>query len=173
MKVINLFGGPGIGKSTLAAELFVSLKKSHVSVELVTEYAKDLVYEKRHNILDDQLYIFAKQNRRLRRLEEYGVEYAITDSPLLLSVFYEYFHKGQISPFFLNLGLEIFGRYKNINFILNRLDCDYKTEGRLETFDQALQVDSKIKTFLQNYEIDYEEICHNDVEKRIREILKI
>ena len=43
--VINLFGGPGCGKSTIAAELFAILKKQGYEVELVTEYAKDKVWE--------------------------------------------------------------------------------------------------------------------------------
>lgn len=55
MKVINLFGGPGSGKSTLAAGLFERMKIQGLSVELVTEYAKDMVWERRGNILDDQL----------------------------------------------------------------------------------------------------------------------
>ena len=47
---INLFGGPGVGKSTLAAGLFwffktnrLTLKHSYV-IELVREFAKDLVW---------------------------------------------------------------------------------------------------------------------------------
>ena len=38
--VINLIGGPGCGKSTIAAELFSRLKKMGVTCELVTEYIK-------------------------------------------------------------------------------------------------------------------------------------
>ena len=49
--IINIFGGPGVGKSTVAADLFVIMKKEGYSVELVTEYAKELTYEKkRYNI---------------------------------------------------------------------------------------------------------------------------
>ena len=64
MYVINLFGGPSTGKSTLAALLFGTLKSKYdLNCEYVNEYAKDLVYEKRNQILlKDQLYIFAKQN---------------------------------------------------------------------------------------------------------------
>lgn len=45
MKVINLFGGAGIGKSTFAASLFAHMKQLHLNVELVQEYAKHLVYQ--------------------------------------------------------------------------------------------------------------------------------
>jgi adenylylsulfate kinase-like enzyme len=43
LHVINLFGGPGTGKSTLAAALFTDLKMKGINAELVTEFAKDLV----------------------------------------------------------------------------------------------------------------------------------
>ena len=43
-RVINLLGAPGAGKSTAAAGLFYRMKKEFLSVELVTEYAKDLIY---------------------------------------------------------------------------------------------------------------------------------
>ena len=82
MKVINLFGGPGVGKSTAAAGLFYEMKKRQLSVELVTEYAKDMVWENRQNILDDQIYIFAKQQRRIARLRDHHIDWVITDSPI-------------------------------------------------------------------------------------------
>ncbi len=39
-----MFGGPGTGKSTSAAGLFFKMKLAQMEVELVTEYAKDLVW---------------------------------------------------------------------------------------------------------------------------------
>ena len=74
MKVINLFGGPGVGKSTTASGLFYEMKKARLEVELVTEYAKDAVWEGRTSLLDDQIYIFAKQQRRISRLAAHGVK---------------------------------------------------------------------------------------------------
>lgn len=59
-KIINLIGGPGVGKSTLAAEIFAELKKKGKSAELALEYAKDQVWDENLRILKDQLYIFGK-----------------------------------------------------------------------------------------------------------------
>lgn len=42
---VNLYGGPGTGKSTGASYIFSKLKLAGVEAELVTEYAKDLVWE--------------------------------------------------------------------------------------------------------------------------------
>ena len=55
MKVINLVGGPGCGKSTTAAGLFYELKRRDYSVELVTEYAKSRVWEDSLRTLNDQI----------------------------------------------------------------------------------------------------------------------
>src|SRR6266446_4338308 len=83
MKVINLFGGPGTGKSTVASDLFALMKWQNMNVELVTEFAKEVTWEKHHNIFNDQLYILAQQNRRLERLKD-QVNYVISDSPILM-----------------------------------------------------------------------------------------
>ena len=69
MKVINLFAGPGSGKSTTAAGLFYHLKTMNKKVEYVSEYAKDLIYENRFERLNDYLYMLAKQHHRLYRLK--------------------------------------------------------------------------------------------------------
>ena len=85
--VINLIGSPGSGKSTLAALLFGEMKKLGYSVDLVTEYAKELVWEERNATFDDELYIFAKQNHRIFRLNE-KVDFIVTDAPLLQKLYY-------------------------------------------------------------------------------------
>jgi len=87
-KVINLFGGPGSGKSTMATSVFALLKMHDVNCEYVSEYAKDLVWEGKDRLMNtDPLYIFSKQHLRQRKLEN-KVEIVITDSPLLMSLVY-------------------------------------------------------------------------------------
>ena len=43
--VINLFGGPGVGKSTMCASIFSKLKILGFECEMATEYVKDIVFE--------------------------------------------------------------------------------------------------------------------------------
>lgn len=88
MKVINFYGGAGIGKSTIAADIFSKLKRKGHKTELVGEYAKWLWYQNAIDIVQDQLYLFAEQVHRLKTLERYGVEYAVCDSPLPLNIIY-------------------------------------------------------------------------------------
>lgn len=51
--VVSLYAGPGAGKSTLAAYTFSKLKMLGVNCELVTEFAKDKVWEKNNTALDN------------------------------------------------------------------------------------------------------------------------
>ena len=145
MKVINLFAGPGAGKSTLACELFVEMKQTGQSVELVTEYAKDMVYERRDNILADQLYILAKQNRRLDRIRQAGVEWAITDGPLPFGNIY-----GAGSTVFRAIVWECFRKYDNYNILLKRNpSLEYTGSGRVQqNVAEAMELDNRIANML-------------------------
>ena len=60
--VVNLFGVPGAGKSTGAAYIFYRLKSAGVNAELVTEFAKDKVWEENDEVFKNQAYIFGKQS---------------------------------------------------------------------------------------------------------------
>ena len=60
MLVVNLFGVPGAGKSTGAAYVFSKLKMKGINAELVTEFAKDIVWENNSRGLKNQEYIFGK-----------------------------------------------------------------------------------------------------------------
>ena len=85
--VINLFGPPGSGKSTGAAEVFAALKKLGVNAELVTEFAKDKTWEHNATALGCQEYVFGKQSYRLARCRN-DVDVIVTDNPLPLSLLY-------------------------------------------------------------------------------------
>lgn len=85
--VVNLIAAPSSGKSTLMADIFAKLKWMNIDCELVTEFAKDLVWEERTETFKDELYIFAKQNHRLFRVNG-KVDVIITDRPLILTILY-------------------------------------------------------------------------------------
>jgi len=148
-KVINLFAGAGCGKSTIASQLFAEMKWKGLSVELVNEAAKEMTWEKHHNLLADQLYVSAMQNRKLERLRG-QVEYIITDSPLLLcQVYAETYH-----PSFQQTIRDIFDTYDNINYRFIR-HKPYNPNGRNQTEQEAIEIDRKIRTALLNGHVNH------------------
>ena len=155
MKVINLYGGPGCGKSTTAAALFVYMKLKGMNVELVTEYAKDLVWDNRlEDMLDQQEFIFAEQNHRLHRLRD-KVDYAITDSPLLLSTVYPDALTWPAHFEFCEFVRATDRTYDNVNIYLNRLGGSLGKEqfqevGRAHSYDQSVDLDNRIYAMLSN-----------------------
>ena len=148
--VINLFGGPGCGKSTTAAAVFSLLKLHSVETELITEFAKDLVWEERFHTFKNQHYLFGKQHHRLWRVGD-KVDVMVTDSPIFLSLIYR---KELYSDAFRKVVLEEFNAYNNINFFLNRIK-PYNEVGRNQTKKEAKQIDREIIKDLDKHSIDY------------------
>lgn len=152
LTVINMFAGPGAGKSTTAAALFAEMKRRHYDVELVSEYIKGVVWEGHANLYTEQDWIFAHQHRMIRRLVG-KVKYAIVDSPLLLSTVYA---PDDYYPSFNALVAEVFNSYNNINFVLERPSTNqYQTEGRFHSAEQARQIDTQATLALLNHNIPY------------------
>ncbi len=159
MKVINLFGSPGSGKSTNRAALFYAMKIAGYNIEEVTEYAKDVVWEERFNIFSDQLYILGKQNRRLLRLKG-KVEYVVTDSPVILGVCY-------MTPIpyeetLEKLIVEVFNSYDNINIFLNR-NHSYQEIGRNQNEEESDILADQIKDLMIKYNISFVEMNSDEV----------
>lgn len=148
-KIINLFGGPGAGKSTTAAGLFYRMKKSGMSVELISEYAKDLVWSESLKVLEDQVYVAAKQNRKQHRLLG-KVEWIITDSPIVLSAYYAKYCS-QNKEMVRNLAYDLFNSYENINIFIQRTK-PFVSTGRLCSEGGALKTDKELKEMLRGIE---------------------
>ena len=164
--VINIFGGPGVGKSTIAAGLFFRMKCQHYDVELVDEYAKYLVYQDRLDVLEkDQPMIFAEQHARIRCVLDKR-ELVIVDSPLLLSRVY-FNEEGNIADNFLfsPLVLQIFSSYNNINFYIKRNpDLPFEKKGRVQTtVEEAKKVDNRVLHFLEFNSIPFTKIMSSEV----------
>lgn len=152
MIVINLFAGPGSGKSTTCAGVFAKLKLAGINCEMALEYAKDKVWENSHEVLDDQIYVFGKQLHRIFRLKD-KVEVVITDSPLLLSILYD---KSE-NPFLRDLVLDQFNKFENRNYFIHR-NTIYNPKGRLQTEDEAKEIDKVLINLLGKFNVDYKTV---------------
>lgn len=173
-KVINMFGGSGIGKSTTAAGLYHAMKLEEENVELVREYVKGWAWAGTKVNTYDQVYIFGKQARSEYTL--YGkVDYIVTDSPILLSPVYDRFYNGDDAMVEDSAMRFIRKAQKNgvqhINFLLERQKA-FNPEGRYETEEQAKAVDVFVKIFLDTNEVPYHVISCPD-EERIDYMLNI
>ena len=139
---INLFGGPGSGKSTTAAWLFSELKRRLVSVEHVNEYVKAWAYANRPVDHYDQIYIMAKQMQYEYRFLKNGIKNIVTDSPVDLSIVYSPEH---LKPA-LRLMCQTYNQdFAHANIFIRRGDKPYVQEGRYQDKTRALEVDLKIQ----------------------------
>lgn len=151
MLLINLFGAPGAGKSTGAAYIFSKIKMEGVNAELVTEYAKDKVWEKSEEVFNNQVYIFGKQYFRISRLEK-KVDVVVTDSPLLLSAYYS--DNPLLDGEFDALVNKIAKSYDCLNIFINRVK-PYNESGRFQTEQESDLVGVELKEFLDENGVDY------------------
>lgn len=151
--IINLFAGPGAGKSTGAAFIFSQLKLAGIDCELVTEFAKDKVWEDNKEVFKNQFYITGKQSFKISRC--YGkVDVIITDSPILLGAIYDDREN------FKSAVIDEFNRFYNFNFFIKRIK-PYNPNGRNQSEDEAREIDTKMKNFLDSNNISYSEV-HGD-----------
>ena len=151
MKVVNLFAGPCAGKSTTAMGLSYKMKLAGKNVEYVTEYAKSLTWEKRDRVLENQLYILAKQDKKLRDLDG-QVDWAVSDSPLIIGI--DYMTPEEHAGLTEAMYLERWAKYDNINFFIVR-DKPYNPIGRHGTLEDAKKLDGAIFKTLKDKEIPF------------------
>lgn len=156
MIVINLFAGPGSGKSTTCAGVFAKLKLAGINCEMALEYAKDKVWEESNKVLDDQIYVFGKQLHRIFRLKD-KVDVVITDSPILLSIIYD--KTG--NKYFSDLVLNQFNNFDNRNYFIERTTV-YNPKGRLQTEDEAKEIDKVLLDLLKDCNIEYDSVGKNE-----------
>lgn len=152
--VLNLFGVPGAGKSTTAAYIFAKLKIMGVNAELVTEYAKDKVWEENQTALKSQPYVFGEQFYKLDRCRD-KVELIITDSPILLSILFG--KQPYLGKPFNDLVVNCFNSFNNINYLIERVN-PYVTSGRLQTEEEAEALKAPLLEILNKNNIPYQEI---------------
>jgi ABC-type oligopeptide transport system ATPase subunit len=163
MKVINLYGGPGSGKSTTAAGLFSLMKIEGQRVELVTEFARDEINSGNAHRLQNQDWIFAHQHHRIERLKDNGLDYVITDSPLLLMLVYAenvWIDKPYLNSF-KQFVYDVDQTYTSYNFFMQRADqSESELEddlGRIHTLEQSKKIDNQILTMLKYHNIIYKQ----------------
>ena len=150
--VVNLYGGPGTGKSTVTAHVYALLKWAGYNCEMAREYAKDKVWEGSIDVLNDQIHVFGEQYHRLHILQN-KVDIILTDSPILLGLIYaETTNLPYVS--FENLVMDTYNDMTNLNIFLNRKK-NFEPAGRLQNIDESLSLDNNIIDLLESNMLPY------------------
>lgn len=160
--IINLFAGPGVGKSTIAAKTFALMKERGLNAELVTEYVKTWAWEKRTPVATDQFYLFGKQTRREALLVG-RVDFVVTDSPSLIAAYYtQLFGEPSTAVLFRAMALE----YRRMLEAQGHRFADvwltrrkaYDARGRFQTEAEARTIDAELLSFLQSMRVPLVEV---------------
>jgi nicotinamide riboside kinase len=163
--IVNLYGGPGTGKSTTAAGIYYYSKLDGINSELVREYVKKWAWENKQITKYDQNYILAKQISAQSALYN-KVPLIITDSPIWLSPIYENKYQGNTKT------LDVINNHItqatndgviNLHFFIKR-SKSYEQAGRYENEEHAKQIDADIINFLTAQNINFT-IVQEDTEK--------
>ena len=169
--IVNLFGGPGSGKSTGAAYIFSKLKMLGINAELVTEFAKDKVWEESKAVFENQLYILGKQDFKVSRCYN-KVDVVITDSPAYNSKIYNNF-EGEKAKIFDQLVLETHLSYDSLNYFIRRVKS-YNPIGRFQDEKGSNELSEKILALLITDSIPFTEVdgCINGYDAIITNIVE-
>jgi hypothetical protein len=151
---INLWAGPGVGKSGVGAAVFGELKKWHIDCELVREYAKELHWDQELGETN-QLKISVEQYSR-EELVHGCVDVAVVDTALISGILH-------CTPIYRKELLHILNHlsrdWKKHHYFLERdLNNPYEHNGRAHTLEESLEFDERIKEFLSEQGIYYQSI---------------
>lgn len=155
--VLNFFGVPSAGKSTGAAYVFSKLKMAGINAELITEFAKDKVWEDNIEALKNQCYVFGEQFYKMSRCKD-KVDVIVTDSPLPLSILYN--DSDILGEEFNKTVMNCFNSFNNLSYLLLR-DKPYNPKGRLQTEEESNALKAPLLDLLRERNIDFIELKGN------------
>ncbi len=101
------------------------------------------------------------------------VDYAIVDSPLLLSQHYFQDNGDYSENLFKDFVLDTYNRYNNLNIFLQRNveEHPYQEYGRSQTLDEAIEIDKSIKDILDSVNTYYKTILVSS--NTVKDVLKL
>ncbi|MEN6367651.1 MAG: AAA family ATPase [Thermoguttaceae bacterium] len=162
---INFYGGPGVGKSTLAALTFGWLRQIGQSAELVQEWIKDWAYLGKQMKSFDQVYTFASQLHTEDVLLQAGVEFIVTDSPVYLQCMYALHEKMKAANELWKIAARFEEAYPSINFLVLRdRTVPYEQEGRYQSLTDAKEIDRFIALCLKDWHVPVKTVGTGDID---------
>ncbi len=157
--------------STTALGLAYELKLKGYKVEVVTEWIKEKIFANDLSVVKDQLYIFAKQRRKQFILQDKGLDFIVTDSPLLLSGFYGIKYN-TTDKLMETVIFNEFHKFSNLNFLLKRT-IPFDPTFRLESQQQSDTDYVNMQNFLEANSVEYLDIDESEKTQQILKLLNL
>ena len=144
-----------------------------INAELVTEFAKDKVWENNTEVFKNQAYLFGKQSYRISRCKD-KVDVIVTDSPLPLSIFYN--NDPSLTENFNKSVMDVFNSYNNLNYLLLRTK-PYNPIGRHQSEEESDALKEPMVKMLKDRNIQYKEVdgdihCYDQIVEDVVNIMK-
>jgi hypothetical protein len=139
---INLFGGPGAGKTGLAQYLADELAQHRAKIMLVQEFAKYLAITNDIPEGWDQWHIWSEQQwSEYRWLKKNRMNHIVTDSPVFLASCYGEFNSAPGWKL-LQEASDVYDiDYPALNIYLQRYDAHHEEHGRWQNLAEAKKID--------------------------------
>ena len=153
---VNLYGGPGTGKSVQQALIFARLKIWGVDAMMSMEAAKRYVYSHSKEIATQE-GLFGDQLRELELLNG-QVEVIVCEAPLLFNIIYDKAYNNTIDIDWHRSVASKYKSFNNMEFLFTRTH-EYQQEGRYQDEDGARMVDDIIRNTLSDNNITPIEIA--------------
>ena len=179
-KLIQIFGPPASGKSTLASEVHTKLKKMGINSIFVSESCTDYIAEYGvPNSPSDQMIIFYKQLNKEKMFLE-SKDYIICDSSSILNYFY---FRALFGNKLSNKDIASINHVqkeilKNINtidmvFYVPPINTEETEDGiRFHKKDEISKIGMLIKSYLDLENIKYEDLSDIDIDQRANYIIE-
>jgi hypothetical protein len=169
--LVNLYAGPGAGKSTLATGVFSALKMQGVNAEYVPEFAKEITWQNRLHILQNQLLVSGTQIQRVLDLKD-KVDVIVTDSPMAMGRFYTDCNLTSLAVSEQARAASL--AFSELNYYIRR-DDTYLRKGRTQSRSEASELDEKIHAFLSSSNIPHKHIrkTREDIERIVNDVFNL
>lgn len=151
-KIINLYGGPCVGKTSSASFIHYLLKSRDINAELVREFVKGRAYDGMEIGPYDQFYFFGKQSHYESKLYN-KVDWIVTDSPVALcTVYAKKYNSPEVANGVVEASKAFYKQsssdgHEHINVLLERTK-KYQQTGRFESEEEARVIDKEVEIAL-------------------------